>query len=141
VTNQILSSSAGNGVTANDAGDGDTGANNLQNFPVLSSSSSLGGSTTISGSLNSTASTTFTLEFFSNTVGDPSGFGEGQQFLGSTTVTTNSTGNASFTATFAVTVRQVTSLRPPPPTPITTRPSFPLASLWRCQHRAFPSMT
>src|SRR6266567_6694628 len=45
--------------------------------------------TTINGTLNSTASTTFRIEFFSNTVCDPSGNGEGQVFLGSTNVITN----------------------------------------------------
>ena len=90
------------GVTANDAGDGDTGANGLQNFPVLTSATS--GSIDIEGSLNSTANTQFTLEFFSNAACDPSGFGEGENFLGSTDVTTDGTGNASFMATFPTTV-------------------------------------
>ena len=88
-----------NGVTPNDPCDGDTGANNLQNFPVLNS---LSGGTTIAGTLNSTPNTTFTIEFFSNAVGDPSGFGEGQTFIGSTTVTTDGTCNASFTFTGSV---------------------------------------
>ena len=87
------------GVTANDTGDGDTGSNNLLNFPVLFISSSTGGNTTISGSLNSTASTTFRIEFFSSPTGDASGHGEGQTFLGATTVTTDTSGNASFSTT------------------------------------------
>src|SRR5712692_2073565 len=64
------------GMTLNDPGDADTGANNLQNFPVLTSATSGGGSTTIQGTLNSTANTAFSLDFFSNTLCDPSGFGE-----------------------------------------------------------------
>ena len=54
-----------NGVLANDSGDGDSGANNLQNFPVLSTATTDGaGSITIDGTFNSTASTTFRIEFF-----------------------------------------------------------------------------
>ena len=89
-------------MTPNDAGDGDAGANNLQNFPVLTSATS--GSTTIEGTLNSASNTQFRLEFFANTACDPSGFGEGETFLGSTDVTTDGSGNASFTVTFPATV-------------------------------------
>jgi VCBS repeat-containing protein len=92
------------GVTSNDPGDSDTGANNLQNFPVLTSASSSGGSTTIQGTLNSTANTTFSLEFFSNAACDPSGNGEGETFIGSTTVITDGSGNTSFNVTFPITL-------------------------------------
>ena len=84
------------GVTPNDPGDPDTGPNNLQNFPVLTSVSSGGGNTTIIGTLNSNANTTYRIEFFANDTLDPSGNGEGQSFLGSTNVTTDGSGNASF---------------------------------------------
>ncbi len=86
------------GVTANDAGDGDPGANNLQNFPVLTVASS----SSVQGTLNSAANTTFTIQLFSNAVCDLSGNGEGQTFVGSTSATTGATGNATFTATLAV---------------------------------------
>ncbi|MEW6131283.1 MAG: CSLREA domain-containing protein [Acidobacteriota bacterium] len=92
------------GVTTNDACDVDTGANNLQNFPVLTSATSNGITTTIQGTLNSTASTTFTLEFFANDNCDSSGFGEGQTFIGSATVTTDGDCNASFNVTLPAAV-------------------------------------
>ena len=84
-----------NGVTPNDDGDGDSGPDSLQNFPVITS---IAGST-INGSLNSIASTTFKIEFFASPTADPSGFGEGQTFLGSTNATTGSNGNATFAFT------------------------------------------
>jgi CSLREA domain-containing protein len=85
------------GVTQNDlAPDADVGPNNLQNFPSLSSVQSSGGNTTFIGALSSRANTTFRIEFYSSTTSDPSGYGEGQTFLGFTTVVTDSTGNASF---------------------------------------------
>jgi hypothetical protein len=86
-------------VSANDVGDGDDGGNLLQNFPVLTSATIAGGATRVAGSLNSTPSTKFRVEFFSNEECDPSGFGEGEKFLGSTDVTTDPTGNASFLVT------------------------------------------
>ncbi|HKP11149.1 MAG TPA: BACON domain-containing carbohydrate-binding protein, partial [Blastocatellia bacterium] len=90
------------GVTTNDAGDGDSGANGLQNFPVLQTANSLGGGgSTVQGTLNSAASATFTIQFFANDICDPSGNGEGQLFLGSATATTNAGGNATFSATLA----------------------------------------
>ena len=89
------------GVTGNDAGDGDTGANGLQNFPVLSSATDNGATATIGGSLNSVASQTYRIEFFRNAICDASGNGEGKAFIGSQDVTTDAGGNASFTAVLA----------------------------------------
>lgn len=83
---------SGSGVTPNDPGDGDTGANNRQNFPVLT----LTREGTIEGTLNSTPNTTFRIEFFANTECDPSGHGEGEIFIGSTMVMTDASGNVSF---------------------------------------------
>jgi len=88
----------GTGVDANDTGDGDGGGNGGQNYPVLASSSGYG-SSTISGSLNSTANTSFTIHFYASPSCDPSGHGEGYAPLGSTTVATDASGNVSFSAT------------------------------------------
>ncbi|MFN8495288.1 MAG: CSLREA domain-containing protein [Caldilineaceae bacterium] len=92
------------GVTPNDTGDSDTGANNLQNFPILLNAVSAGGSTAITGTLSSKPNATFTIQFFANQFCDASGNGEGQTLLGTTSVTTNSAGNAliSFTIASAV---------------------------------------
>jgi len=87
----------GDGVTPNDTGDADTGVNNLQNFPLLNSASFSNNVITIQGVLNSTANTTFRLEFFGNPNCDNSGNGEGQFNRGAQNVTTDGNGNASFT--------------------------------------------
>ena len=85
------------GVTPNDGKDGDTGPNNLQNFPVLSSATkSPAGYTTIVGSLKSTPRKVFTIQFFSSPQADPSGFGEGKEFLGELNVKTSRKGTVSF---------------------------------------------
>lgn len=83
------------GVNANDACDGDSGPNNLQNFPVLTSAAAGATNTTIQGTLNSTAGTQFRIEFFSNAACDPSGYGQGKVFVGSTNVTTDGLCNAN----------------------------------------------
>lgn len=91
------------GVSPNDPGDPDTGPNNLQNFPVPTGVISGGGLTVVAGTLNSKSNTTYRLEFFFNDLGacNPSGYGEGRYFLGSTEVATNGAGNASFSAGFS----------------------------------------
>jgi CSLREA domain-containing protein len=96
--NAALGIDLGNdGVTANDADDGDTGPNNFQNYPILNSATIASGTTTIKGTLNSTANTSFTLRFFSSLAADPSGFGEGEKFKGQKSLTTDSSGDATFT--------------------------------------------
>jgi hypothetical protein len=86
------------GVTPNDAGDADAGANALQNFPVLASARSVGGVTTIQGTLASAAGGTFTVDIYESAVADASGYGEGEIHRGSLTMTTNASGVASFAA-------------------------------------------
>jgi titin len=87
------------GVTANHTGTVTSGPNLLQNFPVLTRALLGGIYTVIIGTLPSTPGKSYTVEFFASAVADPSGFGEGQTFLGSMVVTTDPvTGVASFTA-------------------------------------------
>ena len=91
------------GITPNDGCDADAGANDLQNFPVLTSASSGAGNTSIMGILNSTIATTFRIEFFSSPqcdAGIPNG--EGQTFIGATTVNTVGGCSVSMNATFPV---------------------------------------
>jgi titin len=93
------------GVTANDNCDTDTGPNNLQNYPVLTSAHSGGGSTTIQGSLNSAPNTTFRIEFFDNPQCHSSGHGQGETFVGATNVMTDGNCSAPITVTFPATVQ------------------------------------
>ncbi len=90
------------GVTGNDTDDADGGANNLQNFPVVTDVST-GASTTITGTLDTdaTSATPYEIDFFANDTCDPTGFGEGQTFIGSRTVTTDVNGDAPIDEEFS----------------------------------------
>jgi CSLREA domain-containing protein len=84
---------------ANDDGnlDADTGANNRQNYPVITAAPVSSGTVSISGTLDSAANTTFHLEFFSGIGCHASGHGEGRHFLGAQDdVVTSAGGTASF---------------------------------------------
>jgi len=72
-------------VTPNDAGDVDAGPNNLQNFPILLSAVDDGTQTVVTGSIEMPQPALGTIEIFSNGTLDPSGFGEGETFVASTT--------------------------------------------------------
>jgi parallel beta-helix repeat protein len=77
------------GVTPNDPDDSDTGPNNLQNFPVLTSALVSAGQLVVQGTIDTPSPQTDVIEFFANPVpvpgGDPSGYGEGAVFLGTAT--------------------------------------------------------
>ncbi len=87
------------GVTPNDPGDADS----RQNFPVLPSAI-VNGDTVVEGTLDSTPNETFTLEFFSTAMCDPSGFGEGQTSVGVRMATTDAAGHVAFTAPLPIVV-------------------------------------
>ena len=88
----IQNSIYGNGPFGIELG---AGANNNQPAPVLTSVDGVSGGTEITGTLTAKKKTTYTIEFFASDLDDHSG----RYFLGSLTVTTNSSGIAEFTAT------------------------------------------
>ncbi|HEU0010185.1 MAG TPA: HYR domain-containing protein [Verrucomicrobiae bacterium] len=85
------------GVTPNDDKDGDSGANDRQNYPVLGTVENSLGKLKIHGSINSRPSTRFDLDFYANTNCDSSGYGEGQKYVFTAgPITTDADGNVSF---------------------------------------------
>jgi hypothetical protein len=104
--NGLLGIDLYNGVDTpkpNDPGDGDDGSNHLQNFPIIQSVTT-GATTHIVGKFNSTASTTFDIDFYVNPACSnfPREFLEGLSWAGTTQVTTDGSGNASIDVTLPV---------------------------------------
>ncbi len=106
VTNSIYSNvklgiDLGNdGTTINDTKDVDSGPNDLQNTPIVTSVTANAGSNTITGTLNSTPSSQFTVQLFLNDASSK----QGKTFLAAVGVTTDANGNASFTKTVSNTI-------------------------------------
>jgi hypothetical protein len=107
--NQILSNSiyengeqgidlGNDGVTQNDPGDVDSGANGLQNFPRLLSATrdSATGDTTISGELRSNPGQDFAVQCFLTDGTHGSGHGEGLLLLETTVASTSANGRVNF---------------------------------------------
>ena len=76
------------GVTPNDGGDPDTGSNDLLNFPAITSATESSGTIDLTFDLDVPVNPNgYRVEFFSNPSGaDPSGHGEGEQFVSAVTV-------------------------------------------------------
>lgn len=90
------------GVTANDPLDTDSGANRRQNYPILESATS--GSLNVTGFINTRPEAPIRIEFFVNEACDPSGYGEGREYIGSVDVMTDLSGDASFSPNLDATV-------------------------------------
>ena len=82
------------GVSLNDPGD----AASPQNFPVITGVTA----SSVSGTLNSKPGSTFDIDLYASPACSPTGYGEGQTYIGSTPATTNGAGDATFTATVTV---------------------------------------
>ena len=90
----------GDGPTANDAGDGDPGPNDLTNSPiVIRAEGGPGGG--LGGSLNSTAGGAQDVTFYHVTACDDGSAPQGGQLIGTAPVTTDINGNATFALNIA----------------------------------------
>ncbi len=88
-------------INPNDLGDTDSGANNLQNHPILWTASCDGIFTRSKGTLSARPDTLYTVQFFTNAPGSTTGGSvEGQMPLGTITVRTSAQGDASFEGRF-----------------------------------------
>jgi Calx-beta domain len=105
VGNSILSNSIfanlGSGIDLVSSGTPATSPNNLQAAPTLTSVATSVTSTIINGTLTSTPNSTFTIQFFGSAVEDPTGLGEGGQYLGQVTAVTGPNGIATYSANLA----------------------------------------
>ena len=77
------------GVTYNDTGDYDSGANSLLNFPVLLGAESTGDSVSIAVSYFSAPNKNYALDFYWSSSCNGTGYGEGAVYLGWDSVTTD----------------------------------------------------
>ena len=84
------------GVTANDPGDADSGANDFQNSPALTSATVTPGSLVVAGDFSGKPGAAYTLDFYSSPECDATGFGEGADYFGTATITTDARGGAAF---------------------------------------------
>jgi hypothetical protein len=77
------------------------GPDNMQNYPVITNAFGYAGSTIVLGRFNSLANRSYFIDLYRNTAPDISGYGEGQFYLGTVSVTTDGSGNTAFAFTNA----------------------------------------
>ena len=88
------------GVTLNDVGDGDVGPNSLLNFPEVTSATTSGPIVTLAGTFDVPAGS-YRFEIFTNPSGsDGSGFGEGETYVASSTLSHSGVGPQAWGAAF-----------------------------------------
>lgn len=91
--------------TVNDTSDADTGPNGYLNFPVITSTSATAGKLNVNFDLDvDNTAPGYRVEFFASPSADPSGYGEGQIYLGSKDVsgsTTNGLASLNIPSTFS----------------------------------------
>lgn len=85
--------------TPNDLFDGDTGPNNVMNFPVLTQAALASGSTTVTGMLSTHPNRSHRIEIYASSTCTDSGYGEGEQIVDVFDLLTDGSGNASYTRT------------------------------------------
>ncbi len=98
--NQLGIDLGNDGVTSNDNGDGDSGANDKQNTPILAGALIDNNRMETQAVISSLPNSDFRIDFFASDTCDASGFGEGATFLGSGSMRTNSGGNGQLDITF-----------------------------------------
>jgi hypothetical protein len=96
--NAGLGINLGNGPTPNHQ-PGTAGPNDSQNFQIFTSAQTDGKTTTIAGTLPGEPNSSYTLQVFWSPSPDPSGYGEGQNLVCTTSVETDSTGNCAISLT------------------------------------------
>ncbi|XZE33950.1 cadherin domain-containing protein [Pirellulaceae bacterium SH501] len=87
-------------ITSNDTNDVDSGGNTVQNYPTLTSTTvnAAGTTVTVSGSLHTAASLSGVIvHFYATPSSGNVNLRQGRRYLGSTTVNTDASGNATFT--------------------------------------------
>ena len=120
------------GQNPNDVGDADGAGvqfgNDFQNYPLITSAAPEGGGTRVIGTLNSLASTTFDLDFYANPScrARPRALLQAEIYIGSTQVTTDGSGNASFNVLLPTPIEAGA-----PVTAAATNPEGSTSELWQ----------
>lgn len=91
--NAGLGINLGNGPTPSHQ-PGSVGPNNFQNYPVFTSAKTDGKTTTVVGTLLGAPNSSYTMQIFWSPGPDPSGYGEGQSLISSSSIATDTTGIA-----------------------------------------------
>ena len=81
------------GVTFNDSGDADSGANNLQNFPVINRAEVGGTDLYVTFNLDAAPGTAAIIDFYATGTPDGSGYGEAERYIGSITTVVDGSGD------------------------------------------------
>jgi hypothetical protein len=96
-----------NGATVNDTGDTDSGPNNYQNYPRISTALTNGdGTVTLTGTIDTTPNLVVALDFFAASAAG----GEAELYLGATNINAGANGFGAFFATFNLPAAQVESV-------------------------------